>query len=135
MGGRLGLEIDLRDLPGGVTGRAAGCGADTSGGDSAEINAPGKSSSTADTSRCIAPAGVSRDDFALFSESQGRMVVTVAPGNRDAFEKQMAGRPHALIGTVTAGDGIFIRGVTGEMIVKMSVESALETYRKTFRDF
>jgi len=120
MGGMLGLEIDLADLPGSISGRSA-----------RQISAsPGK-----DGVGRPSPSGISRDDTTLFSESQGRLVVTVAPGNRAAFEKEMEGVPQASIGTVIAGDSITIRGLTGELIVKTTVKAALETYRKTFRDY
>jgi phosphoribosylformylglycinamidine synthase len=78
---------------------------------------------------------VRRDDTALFSESQGRMVVTVRPQDEAAFEKRMKGQSHARIGTVTADGGIVIRGLTGRTIVETTVESALEAYRRTFGDF
>ncbi|MGH9857592.1 MAG: AIR synthase-related protein, partial [Acidobacteriota bacterium] len=44
------------------------------------------------------PGDVSRDDFALYSESQGRILVTVAKENKTAFEKMLQGNSFALIG-------------------------------------
>jgi phosphoribosylformylglycinamidine synthase len=120
MGGMLGLEIELAGSPGGVSVRSAG----------QKGAPPGK-----DGAGRHSPTAVSRDDHALFSESQGRMVVTIAPGKRAAFEKEMEGLPHALVGTVIAGDSLTIRGLTGRTIVKTTVEAALRAYRETFQDY
>jgi phosphoribosylformylglycinamidine synthase II len=121
MGGMLGLEVDLGKLQGGT----AGC----------EADAPGEDSAAADMSSRATPAGVSRDDLALFSESQGRMVVTVAPRHRAAFEDRMRGLPHASIGQMSAKEGISIRGLSGETIVETTVGSSLQAYRGTFQDY
>jgi phosphoribosylformylglycinamidine synthase len=136
VGGMLGLEIDLANLPGGVpregflqnrgARRGAGLPDRTAlGGSTLEDDAQGGAPNR----------GVSRDDFALFSESQGRMVVTVAPQNRAAFEKEMEGLPHACIGKVISGEGITIRGLSGRTVVETTVGAALNAYRKPFRDF
>jgi phosphoribosylformylglycinamidine synthase subunit PurSL len=47
------------------------------------------------------PAGELSPASALFSESASRFVVTVAPGQRDAFEARMQGLPHWLLGETT----------------------------------
>jgi phosphoribosylformylglycinamidine synthase len=47
------------------------------------------------------PSDVSRDDFAIYSESQGRILITIAPENQKAFEKIMQGNTFAQIGKVT----------------------------------
>jgi phosphoribosylformylglycinamidine synthase len=121
MGGKLGMKIELAGLPGGGSPKddARGKG-----------GSPVKGSHTGDST-----AGISRDDTALFSESQGRMVVTIAPRNRVAFERKMGGVPHAPIGTVIAGDSLTIRGLTGRTIVKTTVEAALRAYREPFQDY
>jgi phosphoribosylformylglycinamidine synthase len=40
-------------------------------------------------------------DSALFSESNGRFVITVKPADAEGFEKALAGQPCRRIGTVT----------------------------------
>ncbi|MBI5123574.1 phosphoribosylformylglycinamidine synthase, partial [Candidatus Roizmanbacteria bacterium] len=47
------------------------------------------------------PGQISRNDFALFSESQGRLLVTVHPKNKKMFEKILKGNYFKEIGTVT----------------------------------
>lgn len=52
-----------------------------------------------------------RLDKMLYSESQGRIVVTIAPQNKDAFEKIMGDYPHVQqIGTVTEDPTLNING-------------------------
>jgi len=121
MGGMLGIEIDLEGLPGST----AGPEADGPGGDSAAAGVPSPTTSSR----------VSRDDFTLFSESQGRMVITVAPENQAAFEKRMKGLPHASIGRVTDDGRIHIRGLTGETIVETALGPARDVYRRTFQGY
>jgi len=81
------------------------------------------------------PSQVSRDDFALFSESQGRLVVTVAPQYKEQFEQHMQGNAFAAIGKVT-GDAIFrIRGITGKTIVDANIKTMEHAYTETFRGY
>ena len=78
---------------------------------------------------------ITRNDFALFSESQGRILVTVAPENKKKFEKVLKGNAYAQIGKVTKEQKIIIRGLDDKIIVKTDVEKALEAYRATFAGF
>jgi len=75
-----------------------------------------------------------RGDTALFSESQGRLLLSVAPGARKEFESAMKGVPLALIGAVTDGPGVEVRRGK-KALVKTTVEALLESYRGRFRDF
>jgi phosphoribosylformylglycinamidine (FGAM) synthase-like enzyme len=45
-------------------------------------------------------SGAMRDDFALFSESNGRLLLEVPASKTERFEKVMADSPHACIGAV-----------------------------------
>jgi phosphoribosylformylglycinamidine synthase len=66
-----------------------------------------------------APAeGLARDDELLFSESQSRLVVTVRPEHRDAFEARFAGRPVARVGEVTAETTLSLTGLGGTEVVR-----------------
>lgn len=78
---------------------------------------------------------VTRDDFVLFSESQGRLLVTVCPERKKQFEKIMEGTSFALIGKVTKAPSLIIAGLTGKLIVNTSVEKALLYYRAPFSDY
>jgi phosphoribosylformylglycinamidine synthase len=78
---------------------------------------------------------VSRNDYALFSESQGRIVVTINPKNKSRFENLMKGNAIKLVGKVSKNRKIVIKGLKENVIVNTTVEDALQSYRKTFRDY
>jgi phosphoribosylformylglycinamidine synthase len=79
-------------------------------------------------------SGSLRNDTVLFSESQGRVLVSVKPGDRAAFEEALADVPCALLGKVTEAPGIEIsRGKS--VIAKTMVDALLDSYRGRFRDF
>jgi len=67
--------------------------------------------------RSVPAEGVTRDDTLLFSESQGRFVVTVAPEKAASFRSVMAGLPAAQIGTVTASPRLVVLGLEGRTVV------------------
>jgi phosphoribosylformylglycinamidine synthase len=75
-------------------------------------------------------AAIDSDDTLLFSESQGRLVVTVAPENKVAFERAMEGNVFAEIGVVS-GNRLEARGLKGNAIVSLSLADLDAAYRKT----
>ena len=81
------------------------------------------------------PGQVARDDVALFSESQGRLVVTVAPQYQTQFEQRMQGNTFAAIGKVTGSDVFRVRGITGKTIVDANITTMVPAYTETFRGF
>ncbi|MFA6383294.1 MAG: AIR synthase-related protein [Parcubacteria group bacterium] len=81
------------------------------------------------------PGNVLQNDLALFSESQGRIIVTVSPKNQKEFEKKMKGNKAELIGKVTNKNFVEIKGLDGKNIVNLNLNFALLAYRSTFKDF
>lgn len=81
------------------------------------------------------PGDVESNEVALYSESQGRILATVAPANKAAFEKTLQGNPYALIGEVTKEPVISIKGLEGEKIINLSLGKAVEAYRETFKGY
>ncbi len=81
------------------------------------------------------PASVSRNDFALFSESQGRIVATVAPQNKEKFEELMKGNAFAQIGSITGNDSFIIKGKGEKEIVNTNINSMMESYKNAFAGF
>ena len=70
-----------------------------------------------------------RPDYYLFSESLGRMVVTVAPDNRKEFERQM-GAGAMLLGNAT---GSTLHLTTGEKILAdVPIDKLEEAYKSPF---
>ena len=54
-----------------------------------------------------------RDDYLLFSESQGRFVVTVKPENVESFEKALSGVSLGKVGTVESTKKLIISSLAG----------------------
>jgi phosphoribosylformylglycinamidine synthase len=77
---------------------------------------------------------VDRNDFALFSESQSRIIVTVAPENREKFEELFSGVSFARIGRISEGD-LVITGFEGAEIVRASVGDLAIKYKERFKDY
>ncbi len=77
---------------------------------------------------------VKRNDYLLFSESQSRIVVSVAKENKKAFEETMQGNAFAQIGIV-GGKTIVINGLNGKTIAKATLQEINEAYRKTLREY
>ncbi|TSD06152.1 MAG: phosphoribosylformylglycinamidine synthase [Parcubacteria group bacterium Greene0714_7] len=73
-----------------------------------------------------------RVDSILFSESQGRIALTVAPENVEKFEHIFAGIVFHNVGTVTDTGKIAI-ACSKHHSVHFSVERALQSYRSTFK--
>lgn len=89
-----------------------------------------------DVSLEFLPTTTTREDFALYSESQGRLVVTVAPQYKERFEQLMNGNAFARIGSVRGDSKFVIRGFNGNKeVVNTSVDTMLDTYRATFSGF
>lgn len=82
----------------------------------------------------------SRSDSVLFSESQGRFVVTVAPENRQKFENYVLGGDHLCseIGKIRADDKFIIGPpeISGNMKMQINttVSQLASSYKSTFKD-
>ena len=100
-------------------------------------------------------ADVTTDDVALFSESNSRFIVEVAPEKQESFEKCMAGVysemvglspqvrqafekgtagvPIGCIGTVVENAGFVVHGTDGDAIVETTIDQLKENWQGTFR--
>lgn len=81
------------------------------------------------------PGQTSRNDFALFSESQGRFLVTVNLKNKKLFEKIMKGNQIKQIGQVINKPQIIIKGLDNKMIVNLSLDRVEKAYKSTFKNY
>ncbi|MBI2889046.1 MAG: phosphoribosylformylglycinamidine synthase [Candidatus Liptonbacteria bacterium] len=89
----------------------------------------------ADVSLREMPGTHTRDDFALFSESQGRVLVSVDQKKCKEFEARMRGNAYEHVGTVTKEGAVRIRGWDGTQVARIGLRAALEAYRATFRGY
>ncbi|MBA7713319.1 Phosphoribosylformylglycinamidine synthase subunit PurL [subsurface metagenome] len=76
---------------------------------------------------------MNRDDFILFSESNSRFLVEVAPESQADFEKIMGGVGLSDIGQVTDSEVLEIYGLDGSRIVKKSISELKEAWQKPIR--
>ncbi|QQG44465.1 MAG: phosphoribosylformylglycinamidine synthase [Candidatus Roizmanbacteria bacterium] len=70
----------------------------------------------------------------LFSESQGRIVVTINKKNKEKFEKMMKGNPITLLGKVTEEKKIIINN-KDKKIINLDLSSVLKNYQSTFKNY
>ncbi|MBI4235131.1 phosphoribosylformylglycinamidine synthase [Candidatus Peregrinibacteria bacterium] len=71
-----------------------------------------------------------REDYMLFSETRSRFIVTIAPENKEKFEKNFKGIPLKKIGHVTKEKKFSIRN-----LVTTDVKTLTEAYKSTFKDY
>ncbi len=74
---------------------------------------------------------IDRDDFLLFSESQSRFVVTVAPDRAAAFEQTMAATGWARIGRVVAEPRFSCTGLSGEKVLDQPIAELKSAWQQT----
>ncbi len=76
------------------------------------------------------PVDFDRDDRALlFSESNGRFVVTVAPDQTGRFEEIMAGCVFGRVGTVTDKADLVLRAFEGQHLVRLDIETMKRAWK------
>ena len=77
-----------------------------------------------------------RDDYTLFSESQGRLVVTVDPKNKKRFEQAMGQNLYIQVGMIRGDDRFIVRSVDGSKeVVNTDLNSMEDSYKSTFKDY
>jgi phosphoribosylformylglycinamidine synthase len=76
---------------------------------------------------------IDRDDFVLFSESNSRFLVEVAPENKDEFEAIMSGTSCAAIGRVTDTEALEIYGLDGKRVLSASLTDLKEAWQRPLR--
>jgi phosphoribosylformylglycinamidine synthase len=78
--------------------------------------------------------GVDRDDTILFSESAGRLIVTIDPANRGDFESRFKDVACNFIGHVTDGPDFSIKGLDGSTIIAAAVQDLKAAWKEPFGD-
>jgi len=81
------------------------------------------------------PSSGMRNDFALFSESQGRIIVTVDPKKKKDFESVMKGSIYAQIGKINSNEEFVISDSKGKKIITTDVPRLLTSYKSTFKNY
>lgn len=81
------------------------------------------------------PGSVNRDDYAVFSESQGRIIVSIDPKNKKKFEKMMQHVSFTCLGTVRGDTEFVVKGLGNNMIVKTDIKQLQSSYKLTFKNY
>jgi phosphoribosylformylglycinamidine synthase len=76
---------------------------------------------------------IDRDDFILFSESNSRFLVEVAPETKSEFEEAIGTTSHAVIGQVTDSGVLEIYGLDGSRIMAKSLGDLKEAWQRPIR--
>jgi phosphoribosylformylglycinamidine synthase len=76
---------------------------------------------------------VDRDDTLLFSESQSRFVVTVAPEAKGTFEKIMEGNSFCQAGKVLSEPSFKVKGLSGMPIIEERICDLKEAWQRPLR--
>ncbi len=76
-----------------------------------------------------------REDFILFSESAGRILVTVKKEKRKDFEDLMKELPCALIGEVTEEPVLRIKGLNGETLIEENIHELKRAWQEPFSNW
>ncbi|MCD6452837.1 MAG: phosphoribosylformylglycinamidine synthase, partial [Dehalococcoidales bacterium] len=76
---------------------------------------------------------INRDDVILFSESNSRFIVEVAPKSQDEFEGIMNGIRLAHIGQVTDSEMLTVYGLNEQEVVAKSLGELKEAWQKPLR--
>ncbi len=74
--------------------------------------------------------GLDRDDLILFSESQGRFVVTVRPDHCDEFEEVLGDISWGKAGEVTEDRYFAVAGLSGDVVIEEYVMKLKESWQK-----
>jgi phosphoribosylformylglycinamidine synthase len=72
-----------------------------------------------------------KDNVILFSESNSRFVVEVAPEDRVKFEKLLSGNVFRCIGSVKQGEMFIVYGRNNKIIIKDSIDNLKKSWQST----
>jgi phosphoribosylformylglycinamidine synthase len=79
----------------------------------------------------VTRSGCTTETEVLFSESQSRILMEVAPENAPSIESLFAYLPCERVGRVTRGDIISVRGFDGTTVLSMSRIDAKAAWKST----
>jgi len=71
----------------------------------------------------------------LWNENQGRIVTTVAPGNKNKFENGLKNIPYACYGTVVDSNRLTIKENNTSILINESLSDMIKAYRKPFENY
>lgn len=82
----------------------------------------------------IPAAGIFRDDFLLFSESQSRFILTISKDDLEKFKTLLRAIPFAVIGKVRSDEKFLIRGMNNNTIIDIDIKSLRDAWQLPFKE-
>jgi phosphoribosylformylglycinamidine synthase subunit PurSL len=82
----------------------------------------------------VPQAGVFRDDYLLFSESQSRLVLTIKEKDLDRLPRLFKGISYGIIGKVTGERRLKVRGIYGATVINCDTERLKEAWLAPFKN-
>jgi phosphoribosylformylglycinamidine synthase len=76
---------------------------------------------------------MNRNDYVLFSESNTRLLVEVAPRDKPQFERMMIGVDFAVIGHVTNKGKLDVYGLSDKMVLSVAISELKEAWQRPLR--
>jgi len=76
---------------------------------------------------------IDRSDFVLFSESNSRFLVEIAPEDRQQFEEVMGGVDFAAIGEVQESEQFEVYGIDGGRVLSAPIDELKEAWQRPLR--
>ena len=80
--------------------------------------------------KAVPVEGTNRNDEILFSESNGRFIVEIAPDKAKAFEKSFKGLPAGNIGRTIRKDRLEIKGLDGKTIINAVLKELKDAWQR-----
>ncbi len=88
-----------------------------------------------DVDLAYAPAaGIFRDDFLLFSESQSRFIVSIREKDLERFRTIFRAVPFGILGKVRRDERFIVRGIHGSVIIDTRIDVLMDTWQIPFRE-
>jgi phosphoribosylformylglycinamidine synthase len=78
----------------------------------------------------VPATGADRDDLLLFSETQSRFVVTIAPDKKGLFEEVFSGIVYGLLGEVTSAEVFSVIGLNGKEIIQADIQDLKDAWKR-----
>jgi phosphoribosylformylglycinamidine synthase subunit PurSL len=82
----------------------------------------------------VPQAGVFRDDYLLFSESQSRFVLTIREEDLDRITRLFRRIPYGIVGRVTGDPHLTVRGIYGATIINCHIGRLKEAWLAPFEN-
>ena len=76
---------------------------------------------------------ITRDDFILFSESNSRFIVEIAPENKDKFEKILKGVIFANIGSTNDTGKFEVTGSNEKKVINETIGDLKDAWQRPLR--